>query len=168
MSETQPSGPPGIQPALMRHTGFLISRMGKVAQEAFAARLQSLELTPRMWGALNVLDAQEAITQQALGKVARIDPSSMVATIDELEAKGLMQRRPHPSDRRANALHLTELGRQTLGRARELARGAQDELLAPLSAPEREQLHALLLRLALATAQPEASPAEALSHGPSG
>ncbi len=152
MNETP--GPPGLHPALMRHTGFLISRMGKVAQEGFAERLQSVGLTARMWGVLNVLDAQGAITQQALGKCVAIDPSSMVAAIDDLEAKGLVQRRPHPSDRRAHALHLTALGRQTLGRARELARGAQDELLAPLSTQERTQLHALLLRLALATGKP--------------
>jgi DNA-binding MarR family transcriptional regulator len=80
-----------------------------------------------------------------------MDPSSMVATIDELEAKGLVERRAHPSDRRAHALHITRRGRQTLTRGRELARGAQEELLAPLSAEERDQLHALLLRLAAAT-----------------
>jgi DNA-binding MarR family transcriptional regulator len=137
----------------MRHTGFLISRMGMVAQKRFAERLDSLGLNTRMWGALNVLDAEGAITQHALGTCAGIDPSSMVSTIDELEAKGLVQRRPHPSDRRAHALHLTARGRRTLARGRELAKGAQEDLLAPLNAEEREQLHGLLLRLTLATSE---------------
>lgn len=135
----------------MRHTGFLISRMGMVAQKQFAERINSLGLTPRMWGAMNVLDAEGAITQHALGKCVGIDPSSMVSTIDELEARGLVERRRHPSDRRAHALHITTKGRQTLTRGRELARLAQEDLLAPLNAEEREQLHELLLRLALAT-----------------
>jgi DNA-binding MarR family transcriptional regulator len=150
MGEIAP-GPPGIHSALMRHTGFLISRMGMVAQKQFAERLETLGLTTRMWGALNVLDAEGAITQHALGKCVGTDPSSMVSTIDELEANGLVERRRHPSDRRAHALHVTAKGRQTLTRGRELARRAQNDLLAPLNDEEREQLHALLLRLALAT-----------------
>lgn len=146
-------GPQGIHGALARHTGFLISRLGMVAQKRFAERIESLGLTPRMWGALNVLDAEGTITQHALCKCVGMDPSSMVSTIDELEARGLVERRPHPSDRRAHALHVTELGRVTLAQGRKLARQAQDELLAPLDAEEREQLHDLLLRLALASTQ---------------
>src|SRR5512142_743374 len=145
------SGPPPVlHAALMRHTGFLLSRMGMVAQKQFAERIESLGLTPRMWGALNVLDVEGEITQHALCKGLGIDPSSMVSTIDELESQGLVERRRHPSDRRAHALHVTTLGRQTLARGRELARKAQDQLLAPLDEEEREQLHGLLLRLALA------------------
>jgi DNA-binding MarR family transcriptional regulator len=114
-------------------------------------RLDDLGLTTRMWGALNVLDAEGAITQQKLGKCTGIDPSSMVATIDDLEAAGLVERRQHPSDRRAHALHITDRGRTTLERGGELARRAQEDLLAPLSAEERRQLHDLLYRLAMAT-----------------
>jgi DNA-binding MarR family transcriptional regulator len=135
----------------MRHTGFLISRMGMVAQKRFQERLDSLGLTTRMWGALNVLDHEGAVTQHALGKSIGMDPNSMVATIDELEARGLVERRRHPSDRRAHALHVTELGHTTLAQGRRLAKQAQDDLLAPLDADERKQLHDLLLRLALAT-----------------
>ena len=104
-----------------------------------------------MWGALNVLDAEGAITQHALGKCTGIDPSSMVSTIDELESAGLVERRPHPTDRRAHALHITDRGRETLAEGRKLAKSAQEELLAPLDAAERKQLHELLLRIALAT-----------------
>ena len=102
-----------------------------------------------MWGALNVLEAEGEITQHALGKCMGSDPSSMVATIDELEAQELVERRRHPSDRRAHALHVTAKGRETLARGRELATQAQEDLLAPLNDEERKQLHELLLRLAL-------------------
>jgi DNA-binding MarR family transcriptional regulator len=125
--------------------------MGMVAMKQFAETLEPLGLTTRLWGALNVLDAEGAITQHALGACVGIDPSSMVATVDELEAKGLVERRRHPTDRRAHALHITELGRETLVKGRELARDSHNELLAPLSADEQAQLHDLLLRLATAT-----------------
>jgi DNA-binding MarR family transcriptional regulator len=138
-----------IHGALARHTGFLLSKLGMQARTHFAGRLETLGLNLRMWGALNVLDAEGELTQHQLGRSAGIDPSTMVATIDELEARGLVERRRHPSDRRAYAVHMTPRGRRTLAAGRELARSAQEELLAPLDAAEREQLHELLLRLAL-------------------
>jgi len=149
-SDAPVPGPPGAHRALIKHTGFLLARVGHVAAKQFAERLAQLGITTRMWGALNVLDAEGPTTQQFLGKCTGIDPSSMVATIDDLEARGLVERRPHPSDRRAHALHLTDQGRDVLTRGRALARGAQEDLLAPLSREERKQLHDLLLRLAQA------------------
>jgi DNA-binding MarR family transcriptional regulator len=147
------NGPPAIHPALLRHTGFLVSRMGHVAQKGFAERIAQVGLHPRMWGALNVIDFQEGITQHALCNSVGIDPSTMVSTIDELEEAGLVERRPNPNDRRAHALHITERGREKLAEGREQAKLAQQDLLAPLDAAEREQLHALLLRLALASGE---------------
>ena len=137
-----------LHPALARNTGYLISRLGAIGQRHFAERMSQLGLTPRMWGALNVLDAEGPLSQHALGRCVGMDPSSMVSTIDELEAKGMVQRRRDPSDRRAYALHITEAGHETLVAGRKLARGAQSELLAPLSEDERRTLHDLLLRLA--------------------
>jgi DNA-binding MarR family transcriptional regulator len=145
------SGPPIIHGALTKHTGFLLSRVGMVASKQFAEQIEQIGLSPRMWGALNVLDAEGTITQQALGKSTGIDPSSMVATIDELETAGLVERQTHPTDRRAYALHMTDAGRETLAQGRKLAKGAQEKLLAPLDASERAQLHELLLKIALAT-----------------
>ncbi|MGA2928310.1 MAG: MarR family transcriptional regulator [Solirubrobacteraceae bacterium] len=147
------SSPPAIHAALVANTAFLIAKLGSRAAKQFGERLQQLGLTTRMWGALNVLDADGAITQHSLCKSVGTDPSSMVATIDELEAKGLVERRRHPTDRRAHALHVTDAGRETLARGRGLARAAQDELLSPLNAGERAQLHELLLRLALASGE---------------
>lgn len=149
MPDHGPPGAPGLHAALLRNTGYLVSRLGFFASQQFADRMATLGLSPRMWGAMNVLDAEGAISQQQLGRAIGMDPSSMVAAIDELEAHGWVQRRPNPSDRRAHALHLTDAGRQTLTRGRTLAREAQEELLAPLDTSERAQLHELLLRLAL-------------------
>jgi DNA-binding MarR family transcriptional regulator len=138
---------PGLHDALMRHTGYLMARAGAAGQRHFAGRLEQLGLTPRTWGLMNVLDHEGPTTQQALGRLTLTDPSTMVATIDELEKHDLVQRRPHPTDRRAHQLHITDKGHETLGRGRALARQAQDDLLSPLSGDEREQLHDLLRRV---------------------
>jgi DNA-binding MarR family transcriptional regulator len=151
---------PALHEALTRNTGFLISRLGMVAQRAFAERIAEVGLTPRGWGALNVLDQEGAITQQSLGRCIGLDPSSMVAAIDELEEQGLVQRRRNPQDRRAHALHLTDKGRRVLSDGHRVARRAQDDLLAPLDPEQREQLHDLLLRLAQG-ATPVSSDAQA-------
>jgi len=141
---------PGVPEALTRYTGFLLSQMGTIAQKRFSSRLEALELTPRMWGTLNILEAAAPITQHGLCKHTGMDPSSMVSTIDDLEKKGLVERQAHPSDRRAYALHVTDAGRETLARGREVVQDVQDELLAPLDGTEREQLRSLLLRLVTA------------------
>ncbi|MBV9816888.1 MAG: MarR family transcriptional regulator [Solirubrobacterales bacterium] len=139
--------PSALPAVLARHTGYLLNRAGAGAQREFGAALQTIGLTLRAWGAMNVIDADGPLTQHALGRALGVDPSTMVATIDELEVAGYVQRRPHPTDRRAHALHVTGAGRDLLGRGRALARTAQRELLAPLSPSEREQLHEMLRRI---------------------
>jgi DNA-binding MarR family transcriptional regulator len=142
-----------LHAALTRNTGFLISWTGLVASKHFGEKIASVGLTTRMWGVLNVLDAEGPVSQGALCAAVNMDPSSMVATIDELESKGLVERRRNPSDRRAYALHITDQGYETIASARALQREAQDELLAPLDAEERAQLRELLLKLAVASGE---------------
>jgi DNA-binding MarR family transcriptional regulator len=147
-----------LHPALVRNSGYLLSRLGLLSVKHFTARLDAIGLTPRLWGALNVLDAEGAITQQQLGKAIGSDPSSMVATIDELESKGLVERRAHPTDRRAHAVHITDAGRRALRQGREVAKQAREELLGPLDEEERAQLHDYLLRLFTAAQAREGRP----------
>ena len=75
-------------------------------------------------------------------------PSRLVALIDELEHRGLVERRDQPSDRRRYALHLTPKGHDTLKRIGQIARAHQLALCAALSDREREQLANLLQRIA--------------------
>jgi DNA-binding MarR family transcriptional regulator len=97
-----------------------------------------------------VLAAEGGIRQHRLGEIVGMDPSSMVAAIDDLEAQGLVERRRDPNDRRAYALYLTETGTETLARGRKIAREAHQDLLAPLDDEERKTFHELLLKLAVA------------------
>jgi DNA-binding MarR family transcriptional regulator len=140
--ETPPPEP------LASATGFLLSWNGRRTAHLFEQSLESLGLRPPHFGVMTLIDANPGTTQQDLGRMSLIDPSSMVAMIDDLEARGLAERRPHPSDRRKHAVHLTAQGKRTLKRARQKAMGVAEEMLAPLDEAERETLRLLLRKLA--------------------
>jgi DNA-binding MarR family transcriptional regulator len=75
-------------------------------------------------------------------------PSRLVVVVDELESKGLIERRSDPEDRRTHALHLTEAGAATLAAIHEIAREHEAALCAGLAPEEKEQLRRLLSRIA--------------------
>jgi DNA-binding MarR family transcriptional regulator len=93
------------------------------------------------------LDRGDRLTQTQLGRITGIEKSSLVLFLDALEQDGWVRRLPHPSDRRAHIVALTEDGErrfQAVGLA--LYRQQQDNLSA-LSAAEQAQLADLLARL---------------------
>ncbi|HEX5596974.1 MAG TPA: MarR family transcriptional regulator [Micromonosporaceae bacterium] len=86
-------------------------------------------------------------SQAALGRRSGIHLSDMVAAINELADRGLVERSPDPSDRRRNIITLTAAGKRQLRRLEKRLAETQDELLAPLSPEERQRLTELLSRL---------------------
>lgn len=128
--------------------GYLLARLGDASRRRFHAALEPEGLHPRHFGVMTMVAASPGVSQQQLHEQTGIDPSSMVTVIDELEAMGLAERRPHAEDRRIRAIHLTEVGEQTLLRVGELAGRLQAELFSPLTSEERLTLHALLRKLA--------------------
>lgn len=136
---------------LGKFPGYLMARLGEASRRRFHKALEPEGLHPRHFGVMTMLAAHPGMSQHQLHEKTAIDPSSMVAVIDELEARGLAERRPDPADRRARQVFLTEQGEQTLERIRGLAAGLQREFFGVLSAQERKTLHALLLKLAGAT-----------------
>src|SRR5256885_9995018 len=101
--------------------GFLLSWSGQRIARNFAAALEPLGLRPPHFGVLTLIDANPGSAQRELVERSLIDASTMVAIIDELEERGLAERRPDPVDRRKRAVYLTAHGRGTLERAREVA-----------------------------------------------
>jgi DNA-binding MarR family transcriptional regulator len=134
--------------ALGDYTGFLMNWCAVRSRGAFAAELEAIGLRPPQFAVLSVIDAEPGLTQQALVGATDIDPSSMVQMLDGLEAGGWAERRPHESDRRKRAIHLTADGKDVLTRARQAATRVGEEAFAPLAPSEREQLHGLLRKLA--------------------
>jgi DNA-binding MarR family transcriptional regulator len=130
--------------------GYLLARLGEASRRRFRMALEPEELHPRHFGVMTMVAAQPGMSQHELHEKTAIDPSSMVAVIDELEAMGLAERRPHPDDRRARAIFLTAPGLEKLERVRALTAELQREFFQALSADERRTLHTLLRKLASA------------------
>ena len=128
------------EPEPFRAVGFLLSSLGHAVAAQFSARLAPLELEPRQFALLRRVAAHEGGSQQAMGEQLGIPPSRMVALVDELEARKLLERRPSPSDRRAHALYLTVAGARLLAHATELAASYEGELTQDLDAAERSHL----------------------------
>ena len=130
------------------HPAFLLAQLGAHAASMFAERLAALELTPPDTGILRLLRVAAGISQQELSTKLQIHPSRLVAILDNLEKRKLVERKPNPSDRRLYSLHLTKNGGEILEQIGSVAREHQDALLAALNAEERQQLTALLHRIA--------------------
>jgi DNA-binding MarR family transcriptional regulator len=133
---------------LGKFPGYLLARLGEASRRRFHKALEPEGLHPRHFGVMTMLAAHPGMSQQQLHEQTGIDPSSMVAVIDELQARGLAERRPDPQDRRARQVFLTEQGLLTLERIRGLAANLQREFFGALTAEERKTLHALLRKLA--------------------
>ena len=135
-------------PKRRSEAAFLLAQLGAHAASQFAARLTGLQLVPAHAGVFRILAATPAITQQTLATALGTLPSRLVAIVDELESKGLIERRTHESDRRSYALHLTEKGKETLQAIGKVAREHQQALLSALSEEEQAMLGGLLQRVA--------------------
>jgi DNA-binding MarR family transcriptional regulator len=126
---------------------FLLSQVGIHASRRFAERIAAAELNPPLFRVLNLIDAAEGRSQQAIGKAIQVPPSRMVGLVDELEERGLVERRPDPADRRIRALYLTRKGRNALARGREIAKAHEEELTRGMSQVDRRQLTGLLQKI---------------------
>jgi DNA-binding MarR family transcriptional regulator len=127
---------------------FLLAQLGAHAASRFAEHLEALELTPPDAGILRLLRVAAGISQQELSAKLQIHPSRLVAILDNLEKRKLVERKATANDRRLYSLYLTKNGGEILERVGRVAREHQDGLLAALSGEEREQLTGLLLRVA--------------------
>lgn len=144
-ASTLPTTPDATRP--FSSVGFRISSTGYLIARRFHEILAPVGLLPREFALLRAVGAAEGQSQQATGERLGIPPSRMVAFVDGLEERGLLERRLNPDDRRARALHLTAEGRRLLGRAFELAAQHERDLCADLSEAEREQMLDLLDRV---------------------
>jgi DNA-binding MarR family transcriptional regulator len=86
-------------------------------------------------------------SQIALGRRCGMDRSDVVAAVNELVAEGQVERTPDPDDRRRNLVTITQEGERQLRRLDRVLDAAQDRLLEPLAAEDRQHLHRLLTQV---------------------
>src|SRR5215469_8897782 len=107
-------------------TAFLLAQVGAHAASQFGGRLARLRLLRPHAGILRLIGVSPGLSQQELGRRLAILPSQLVALLDELQERGLIERRQDASDRRTYALHLTASGRTTTEHIGRIAREHDD------------------------------------------
>jgi DNA-binding MarR family transcriptional regulator len=127
--------------------GLLILRLARASAWRLGRSLAESGLGWAEYAVLHHLEAQGPVAQRELAAALRIQPSNIVALLDQLEGGGLLTRAPDPLDRRRHRVELTRRGHLVLARATKAARAAEAELLAPLNAAERRRFHTYLVRL---------------------
>jgi DNA-binding MarR family transcriptional regulator len=128
-------------------TGYLLYKCGFWLQHETELALRKLDLRDRHLMALTILEADDSQSQQDLARHLSLDPTLVVALIDDLEERGLCARVRHAEDRRRYVIQLTTKGRRVYREARALAAKVGDDLFAPLDRDERTQLTEMLKRV---------------------
>lgn len=128
----------------------MVVPLGRALTAAEQPVLRAHELS--MWGyvVLTALAEQPMRTQAALARTIGADKTRIIGVLDELQERGLIQRRPDPADRRVRVLSLTGAGRRVHRSVQAAIRAREDRVLARLSATDRrgflralETLHAV-------------------------
>jgi DNA-binding MarR family transcriptional regulator len=125
---------------------MLLNQAGYALSNRLAAALEELGLSVRVYCVLSKADDGE-YTQRRLGELAWLDKTTMVVTLDEMERRGLAERRLSPTDRRVRVVAITDAGRERLRRADAIVQGVYDEVLAGVDDEQRAAFVALLDQL---------------------
>src|SRR5579863_9421432 len=129
--------------------GFSLSQIVLETSRQFGEVVGSLGIEPRHFAVLHAVHRDSGQAQQVIGDQLAIPASTMVAIVDHLEREGLLERRPHASDRRTRTLHLTVRGESLLSKAQIAAMVQEDRLCSGFEAHERQELLTLLHRISL-------------------
>ena len=127
---------------------FLLTQVGSGAARKFAKALEPLNFTPPDAGILRLLAPSPGLSQRELAAQLDMHASRLVGVIDTLEKRGLVAREPNATDRRVYSLHLTNAGREAMGVIGAAARTHNEDICTGLSEAEREQLGAVLEKIA--------------------
>jgi DNA-binding MarR family transcriptional regulator len=123
-------------PALAGRLGYLMKHAHLRLTDLTSSALAPFGISGRECAVLIAIDDRAPLSQQEVARRLGVDRTTMVALIDDLEHKGLVQRRPDPDDRRKNVVILTEAGHTTLRQARAATEEAERRFLGSLSGAE--------------------------------
>ncbi len=126
---------------------WLLSRASHNLTTEMTAALEDLGISPRSHAVLVTAMTGEH-TQTEIARIVGLDKTTMVVTVDELEAAGLAERRPSSTDRRARVVFVTDAGKRSVKRADKVLDRVRDDVLGTLEPEEREVFLTALGRLA--------------------
>lgn len=139
--------------------GFLLARASGLVVRITNAELGDHGLRVRHFSVLSYVCDRDGASQREIAAYLGLDPSPVVALVDTLEAGGLVERLPHPSDRRARLVAPTPRGREMREQAKKAVVAARERFLERLAPEEHDLLLGLLQRLAFTDAG-DAAPAD--------
>jgi MarR family transcriptional regulator, lower aerobic nicotinate degradation pathway regulator len=135
-------------PARLRSMpSWLINQTSARAHRLVGEKLRTVDAHRYHYSVLAALDELGATSQAELGRRCGLDRSDVAAVVTELADRGFIRRVTDADDRRRNTVSMTASGRRRLRSLDSMLRDTQKELLAPLSAAERDHLVRLLLRV---------------------
>ena len=114
----------------------------------FVKAMADVQITPGQFGVITIINSNPGLTQSALARAVGIERSTMVAVIDALEDRGLVERRPSPNDRRSYALVLSEKGKELHRDLEPLIKEHEQRISGDLTDEEKDQLIGYLTRMA--------------------
>jgi DNA-binding MarR family transcriptional regulator len=135
---------------LAREIEFLNARARSIGSGIANDLLQEHGLRVRSYSVLALACDELRPTQRQLAEFLRLDPSQIVALVDELESAGLVRREPDPGDRRSKVVVATGPGEALYARARVETAKAEDLALGALTSAERSVLRELMTKIAFA------------------
>jgi DNA-binding MarR family transcriptional regulator len=127
--------------------GYHLRRAQVAVFQDFARAVDGTDVTPGLFGVLEIIAANPGLTQTELGAAVGIERSTVVGVIDRLAGRGLVSRQPSPTDRRSNRLELSPAGAGLLAEVRQRVAAHEARIAAGMSKAERVALIALLRRL---------------------
>lgn len=129
--------------------GYNARRAALVVIAEFLPRMAQFGLRPVEFSVLTLIGHNPGITSRQLCATLDILPPNLVGMIKHLEKLGMLEKRDHPTDRRAQGLHLTETGKATLPLAEQTASAIEIDATSRLSQAERKTLISLLRKVYL-------------------
>src|SRR3954471_20059875 len=139
--DTRESAPPGIA---KQWPTLLLIKLGRITTHRFTEALEPFGIRPRHVAALIELRDSGELTQQSLCGQLHLDPTNLVAILNELEQRGFAKRRRDPEDRRRHLVEVSKKGIAVIEKVSKVMDGAEDDLLDGLEPAERKQLEGLL------------------------
>lgn len=135
---------------LAHETEFLAARARSVGSRRANEDLAALDLKVRSYSVLSLACSGLNPSQRELAEFLFLDPSQIVALVDQLEKRGAVKRKADPRDRRSNIITPTAAGKRLYAEAAAIVQSAGEKSLGALAPAERDTLRDLLRRVAFA------------------
>jgi len=141
------AGDAGAAGIAKRWPMLLMIKLGRITMHRFTEALEPFGIKPRHVAALIELRDSGTISQQTLCGQLHLDPTNVVAILNELEDQGYAKRSRDPADRRRHIVEVSKKGLAVIDKVSEVMDEVESELLDGLPTTEREQCERMMTEI---------------------